>query len=99
MELRKIPTDRLVARLELNKYYGRHLASDDAVELQPDEVAIPLRMHIGAPASACVAAGDKVEAGALIGQIDEGKLGANVHASVGGTVKSVTDRIVIRRDK
>lgn len=99
MELRKIPTDRLAARLEISKYYGRHLASDDALEVNPDTVVIPLKMHIGAPAAACVAVGDKVETGTLIGQIGDGKLGANVHASVVGTVESVSDRIVIRRDK
>jgi len=99
MDLREVPTDRLAARLELGKYYGRHLASDYAIDLSPDVVSIPLKMHIGAPATACVAVGDKVEAGAPIAQIDEGKLGANIHASVGGTVESVSDKIVIRRDQ
>lgn len=96
-ELRKIPTDRLVARLNLTKYYGKHIISDDPTVLEPETVEIPLKQHIGAPAEARVKEGDKVRIGDLIGEIPEGKLGANVHASMDGEVVSVTDRITIRR--
>lgn len=97
-ELRKIPTNRLAARLGLSKYYGKHLATDDPIVLTPEVVEIPLKQHIGAPSTAVVAVGDKVKKGDIIGQMDEGKLGANVYASFDGEVTAVTDRVVLRRE-
>lgn len=97
-EIRKIPTNRLVARLGLSKYYGKHLLTDEPIVLTPDVVEIPLKMHIGAPSTAVVAVGDKVKKGDLIGQMDDGKLGANVYASFDGTVEAVSDRVTLRRE-
>ena len=54
----------------------------------PEMVVIPLGQHIGVPATAVVAKGDKVKAGTLIGKA-EGFVSANVHASVSGTVAKV----------
>ncbi|MFQ7454651.1 MAG: hypothetical protein ACLRNQ_28725 [Flavonifractor plautii] len=47
---------------------------------------------MGAPAQPVVRAGDRVEKGALIAAAPEGKLGANLHASIAGTVTAVTER-------
>lgn len=88
-----IATGRLVARLGLAPYNvkipfsGRRLA--------PSRVAIPLKQHVGAPASPCVKAGQRVHKGQVIAEIPEGKMGARHHASIAGVVKEVTDRIVI----
>ncbi len=87
---RRIPLPRLVARLGLTEY----LAATDLVELEPapvDAVRIPLHQHTGAPARPMVAVGDRVAAGAVIGEIPEGKLGARVHASIPGTVVEVSE--------
>lgn len=54
----------------------------------PATVVIPLGQHIGAPASAVVAKGDKVKVGTLIGKA-EGFVSANIHSSVSGTVTKV----------
>ena len=54
----------------------------------PETVVIPLDQHIGAPASAVVAKGDKVKAGAKIGKA-EGFVSTNIHSSVSGTVIKV----------
>lgn len=54
----------------------------------PDTVRIPLAQHIGKPAECCVAVGDKVFAGSLIGKAD-GFVSANIFSSVSGTVKAV----------
>ncbi len=51
----------------------------------PTSVAIPLGQHIGAPAVATVQKGDRVRIGDLI----EGFVSANIHASVSGTVTAV----------
>ena len=50
----------------------------------PDEVRIPLAQHIGAPAVAKVAKGDKVLAGQLIAEAAS-FMSANIHAPVSGT--------------
>lgn len=54
----------------------------------PKSVVIPLSQHIGAPASACVAKGDVVKTGQIIGKAS-GFVSANIHSSVSGTVTSV----------
>lgn len=54
-----------------------------------DEVTIELSQHIGAPAQAVVNVGDKVERGDLIGDIQDGKLGAKIFASIDGTVSKI----------
>ncbi|MDE5897373.1 MAG: electron transport complex subunit RsxC [Clostridia bacterium] len=59
--------------------------------LQADEVAIPLKQHIGAPAEPVVTAGDSVKRGQLVGRA-AGKISANVHASISGTVTEVAER-------
>ena len=57
----------------------------------PEEVIIPMSMHIGAPAKPVVQKGDQVMAGTLIGEAG-GFVSANIYASVSGTVKEVIDR-------
>ena len=54
----------------------------------PDVVNIPLSQHIGAPAVAKVAKGDKVLVGQLIGEAAS-FMSANVHSPISGTVTAV----------
>ncbi|MGI6538641.1 MAG: electron transport complex subunit RsxC [Caldicoprobacterales bacterium] len=54
----------------------------------PELVTIPLQQHIGAPCQVLVKKGDKVLLGQKIGQ-PRGYVGAPVHSSVSGTVKSI----------
>ena len=54
----------------------------------PDVVTIPLVQHIGAPAVAKVAKGDKVVTGQLIAEAGS-FMSANIHAPVSGTVTAV----------
>lgn len=58
----------------------------------PAAVVIPLSQHIGTPAKAVVAKGDKVKVGTLIGKA-EGFVSANVHSSVSGTVTKIDHMI------
>ena len=58
-------------------------------------VRIPLKQHVGAAAKAIVAVGQQVRCGELIGQAPADGLGANVHASIDGTVTEASDCIVI----
>ena len=61
----------------------------------PKQVIIPLSQHIGAPAQAVVKPGDRVKCGDVIGEIPEQALGARIHASMDGVVKSVDGAVVI----
>ena len=57
----------------------------------PDEVVIPMSMHLGAPANPVVQVGDEVKMGQMVGEA-AGFISAPVHASVSGTVVAVEDR-------
>jgi len=56
----------------------------------PSHVTIPLSMHLGAPATACVEVGDYVKMGQKIGEA-AGFISAPVHSSVSGKVISIQD--------
>jgi Na+-translocating ferredoxin:NAD+ oxidoreductase RnfC subunit len=93
---RRVPGSRIVERLDLGRYAAMGLRRE--IETRPDRVEIPLVQHIGASAAPVVAPGERVEEGALIAGVPEGKVGAAVHASVGGTISLVDDeRIIIER--
>jgi len=53
-------------------------------------VRVKLKQHAGQAAVAAVQEGKKVRKGQLVGRVEEGKLGANVHASIDGKVRAVT---------
>ncbi len=60
------------------------------VETMPDaeQVQLFLKQHVGAPCEPLVKKASKVTEGDLIGEV-QGSLGANLHASVSGTVKRI----------
>jgi len=92
-EFRRVPVPRLVNKIGISRYM--ELPTNDLGALSPAEVRIPLRQHIGAPAQAVVKAGDRVKCGDVIGEIPEQGLGARIHASMDGVVKSVDGAVVI----
>lgn len=70
---------------------GKAQTRDLAIKLfAPKSVSIPMNMHLGAPSSLVVAAGEHVRIGQLIGEA-VGPLGVRVHASVSGVVTEVTE--------
>lgn len=85
----KIPTDRLIARLDLTKYVIHTLP--EVKEFVPDMCILPLSQHIGKPASPVVEPGSKVSKGDLVAAAAEG-LSANIHSGMDGVVTEVTDR-------
>jgi len=92
-EYRRVPMARLIDKLGLTSYRG-YAASLDEREWQPKEVRIPLKQHIGVPAEPIVKEGTSVKRGDLIASIPKDKLGANVHASINGVVREVTDACI-----
>lgn len=95
-QYRKVPEERLAARLGLTKY-------DVEAPLQPDgywreqahihKVRISLSQHIGAPAVAVVEKGASVTAGQCVAKPGQG-LSVAIHSPVDGTVQEVTDRYI-----
>ena len=57
----------------------------------PKVAVFPLSMHLGAPATACVAVGDYVKVGQKIGE-QAGFISAPIHSSISGTVIAIEDR-------
>ena len=90
---KRLPTGRLLLRLDLKRYdCDAPMAGDVTV----DTVRIPLKMHIGGPDKPVVSVGQSVTRGQLIAQPDG--MGANIHASISGTVTQVSgDCIEIRK--
>ena len=86
---RKVPMKRLIARLGLTKYNINAPLVDELRNVF--NVVIKLSQHIGAPAAPKVKVGDLVKVGEIIGEIGEGKLGANIHSSINGTITNVNN--------
>ena len=84
-----MPTERLLYRLDL-KRYDVDAPMGDPVTC--GQVRIPLKMHIGGPDTPVVAAGEHVARGQLIAQPNG--MGANIHASIDGTVTQVTGEFI-----
>ncbi len=91
-EYRKVPMERLMARLDLTKYNKEAPLYDEVADVK--KVRIMLSQHIGAPASAIVKVGDKVEVGQMIAQPGNG-LSVAIHASISGSVTEVNDKYVV----
>ena len=96
-EYHQAPSGRVLARIDAARYDIPVPA--EAVDANCDLVCIPLKQHIGAPAQACVAPGDAVQRGDVIGRMAEGALGADVHASIGGTVDRIENGVVVIRGR
>lgn len=95
MEYRKVPTKKLMQRLDVLKYKDEGPLLD--VLFRPDRVRIPLNQHIGSSAQVVVGLGDRVKKDDLIGRAN-GKISANIHASIDGRIIEITENgIVIER--
>lgn len=91
-ELRRVPEHRLEMRLGLSQYNVAAPLDNSIVDT--NYVEILLSQHIGAPAIPTVTVGQQVKVNDLIAQAADG-LSVNIHASISGTVKEVTDKAII----
>ena len=55
----------------------------------PEEMVLPLKQHAGPAALAVVKEGERVRAGEVVAAPAPGALGARIHASIDGVVRSV----------
>lgn len=83
-------------RKGVHPYEGKELSMDCAIQCidAEDVMVYPLSQHIGAPAKAVVAVGDRVLKGQLIAEAG-GFISAPVFSSVSGTVKAIENRLVV----
>ena len=74
---------------------NKHQSVASAIELAgiPAQLTLPLSQHIGAPASALVAVGDKVLKGQLIAQA-KGFVSVPLHAPTSGLVSAIENRLI-----
>lgn len=89
----KAPTKRTAARAGVLEYYD--ISVRECKEYMPKMVRIPMSMHIGAPAQIIVGDGETVCEGQVLGRCPEGSLGANIHASISGTVQLDKNAVII----
>lgn len=79
------------ARGGIDVAHHKNTSELEAVRMpSPQTVILPMQQHIGAPCTPIVKPGDKVEVGQKIGDCDK-FVSAPIHATVSGTVKSVSD--------
>lgn len=89
---RRIPLNQLIQKLKLKDYDVPAPYNDNKFEV--DTVKIPLKQHIGEFCKPEVREGEKVSCGDLIASVPNGKLGANIHASISGKVEKVTNHYI-----
>ena len=83
----------------IHPYDGKDLSKGRPIQdvLPGGELVYPLSQHIGAPATAIVAKGDRVLAGQKIAEAG-GFVSAPIYATVSGTVKKIEPRRVVTGD-
>lgn len=91
-EGRRVPLQQLISRLRLSDFDVK--TPFKKIDYSPSSVKILLKQHLGEPAIAKVKIGQAVNEGELIAGVSENKLGANIHASVSGTVTHVNNEFV-----
>ncbi|MDR1734690.1 MAG: 4Fe-4S dicluster domain-containing protein [Oscillospiraceae bacterium] len=89
---RRIPTKKAAQSAGVLRYY--HTDISKTAELTPQEVCIAVNSHIGVPAEPTVTVGERVRLGQRIAAAPEGKLSADYHASIAGTVLEVKDNTI-----
>ena len=91
-EGRRVPIKQLMKRLDLLKY-DKHTPYINNFP-DPSSVKINLKQHVGNPTIPQVTNGEKVKKSDLIASVETGKLGANIHASIDGTIAEITNSYI-----
>jgi Na+-translocating ferredoxin:NAD+ oxidoreductase RnfC subunit len=95
MNYRKVPTKKLMQRLDVLQYQDEGPLSD--IDFNPAQVRIPLNQHIGTPARVIVKADDSVKKYDLLAEA-VGRISANIHAPLSGRITEIANnQIVIQR--
>jgi len=100
-QYRKVPEERLEARLGLSRYDTEAPLQEDShweKERVIHKVKLMMSQHIGAPAVPVVKAGDAVRRGETVAKPGNG-LSVAIHASMDGVVREVTDQYIVITEK
>ncbi len=92
-EYRRVPVKQLMTRLGVTRYEAE--AGYVKLDIQPKQVFIPVKQHVGAAARPIVKVGEAVARGQLIAQVPDGALGAAVHCSINGRVVDIMDDMIV----
>ncbi len=93
---RQFPIPKLVHTVGLAAYEHQEAPLADFDAARVTEINLPLKQHLGAPCVPTVSEGGEVSAGQVVAAPAEGAVGAVIHASISGRVKSIDqNRIVI----
>ena len=95
-EGRRTPIRQLMKKLGIEEY--NHASAFNPEKFTPDRILLPMSQHMGAQAVPVVVPGQKVACGDLIGEIPSGNLGARLHSSISGVVKSAGSSVLIERE-
>jgi Na+-translocating ferredoxin:NAD+ oxidoreductase RnfC subunit len=90
---RRAPMKRLIGKLGLAEF--KNVGPLDERDFHPARVVLPLKQHAGAPATPTVQVGARVSVGDVVAAPAPKALGARIHASVDGTIRSIDGTIVI----
>jgi len=91
-EGRRVPLSMLRKRLKVEEYEREAPFAD--VKLEPRAVRLLLKQHTGVPARPVVRVGEIVKTGDPVARIEGDQLGADIHASISGKVRAVSDTFV-----
>jgi Na+-translocating ferredoxin:NAD+ oxidoreductase RnfC subunit len=94
-EFRRVPMKQLVRRLGVSEFECEAPWQD--LEVDPEMVVLPLKQHAGNPAAPVLESGETVVKGQLIARVEDGKLGASVHASISGRLTVLDEAIRIEK--
>ncbi len=94
---RNVPIKQLMKKLKIEEYDAPTPFKNNFPI--PSRVKIKLKQHVGVTAQATVKIGDMVNKGDLIGDIEEGKLGAKIHASIDGNIIEVSNDYIVIQSK
>ena len=83
----------MLKRLDIEKYETKtpYTAEKPVV----NQVKIYTKQHVGAPSVVVKDLYSTVLKGELLAKNEDGKLGANIHASIDGVIKEITSNYVI----
>lgn len=93
-ELKKVPVQRLKAKLGLSQYDVPAPLTEDVPAVK--YVKIPMSQHIGAPAKPLVKENESVQKGQKIAAAAEG-LSVAIHSSIDGIVEKVSEKEIVIR--
>jgi Na+-translocating ferredoxin:NAD+ oxidoreductase RnfC subunit len=91
-EYRRVPLTTLRKRLQIDDFEAE--TPYRQVDYRPSSVRIKLKQHAGAPAEPVVERGEKVRKGQVVGRVEQGQLGASIHASIDGAVRQTSPEAI-----